>query len=447
MNQLEKIFGAAADALWGSWMLFALIGVGILYTIITGAVQVRRIPDIWRELSSKKRGAKSASSISPLQSLLTALASCVGAGNIVGVSTAVLAGGPGAMFWMWAAAFVGMATKYGEIVLGVSYRGFDSTGMRMGGPMYYIARALKAPWAGGLVAVLLFIQNAGGTLIQTNTIVGVVNSGFSVPPLATGVIVAAIMVYIISGGLKRLAAVADKVVPFMAALYITGGLIVIFANITSVPAMIVSIFKSAFTIKAGIGGAVGIGMREAMRYGVARGLYSNEAGEGSAAVLHSSVEVDHPVRQGLYGVVEVFVDTMIICTITGFVVLSSGVIGPGSTAATLAAQAFSSVLPALRYVVYVSLFLFCSTSLMSQWYFGNVSLNYMFGGGKAAAVYKIIFPITIIIGSMSSVDLVWMIQDCALGLLIIPNLIALAIMAPKVRAMTGEFFSKKSTDT
>jgi len=254
------------------------------------------------------------------------------------------------------------------------------------------------------------------------------------------------MLYIISGGLKRLSAVADKVVPFMALLYVIGGLVVILVNIHNVPSMFVSIFKGAFSLKAATGGAIGIGMKEAMRYGVARGLYSNEAGEGSAAVMHSSAQVDHPSRQGLYGIADVFIDTMIICSVSGFTVLLTGVARPDAEAAILVSEAFGTVLPILRYVVYISLFLFCATSLMSQWYFGNVSLNYLFGGKKAVTVYKWIFPITVIIGSMASHNLVWLIQDCALGLLVLPNLIALVIMAGKVRALTKDFFSHEPVE-
>lgn len=445
MQQVETVLGKLADMLWGNWMMFALVGVGILYTIMTGFIQVRRAPNIFREMFSKNQKSTD-TSISSMQALATAIASCVGSGNIVGVSTAIISGGPGALFWMWVAAFFGMATKYGEIVLGICYRGHDSDGMRMGGPMYYIAKGLKSPWLGSLVALLLFIQNAGGTLIQTNTIVNVVKTGFSIPAIVTGIIVSGMMSYIISGGLKRLADVATKIVPFMAGLYIIGGLIVIISNFSTLPAVFTSIFKNAFTLKAGVGGAVGISMKQAMRYGIARGLYSNEAGEGSAAVLHSTAEVDHPARQGMYGVVEVFVDTIIICTITGLVILSSGVSYLDASPTTLAATAFQSVYPPLQYIVHISLFLFCVTSLMSQWYFGNVSLNYLLGG-KAATVYKIIFPITIIIASLLSHNLVWIIQDCALGFLIIPNLIALVVMSPEVRRLTKDFFDNPNEKT
>lgn len=444
MEQLEAQLRVAADFLWGNWLLFALVGLGVYYTAITGCVQLRRLPYIIKSLlSAKKDGEGRASTeytISSLQSLCTAIASCVGSGNIVGVSTAILAGGPGALFWMWVAAFFGMATKFGEIVLGICYRDRDEKGMYFGAPMYYIAKGLRSPIMGGVVAVLLFLQNTGGTLIQSNTIVSVVRESFNIPPAVTGVVLAVLMFFVISGGLRRLVAVTGKIVPIMAGLYVAGGLIVIGANISALPDMLASIFTSAFTLEAGTGALVGITMREAMRFGVARGLYSNEAGEGSAAVLHSPANVDHPVRQGIYGVVEVFVDTIVICSTTGFVVLITGVNEAHTSAATLSATAFGTVMPLMQYVVSISLILFAATSLMSQWYFGHVSLKYL-KIPKGAEIYRVIFPLAILAGSISSIELVWLIQDCALGLLIIPNMLALVVLSPKVRRLTEEFFS------
>ena len=441
LAHLASGVSSMADFLWGSWLLFLLMGVGIFYTVLTGFVQVRRLPVLLRGIRRQLGGKKKAghAGFSSLQVLYTAIASCVGSGNIVGVSTAILAGGPGALFWMWVAAFFGMATKFGEIVLGISYRGTDAEGNITGGPMYYIAQAFHAPWLGAVAAVLLFTQNAGATLIQSNTIATVIQHTFGIPVWLAGILVACLLVFVISGGFKRLVSTAENLVPLMAGLYIAGGLVVILAHIGQVPAMFAEIFRAAFSLKAGVGAAAGITMREAMRYGVARGLYSNEAGEGSAAVLHAAVQVDHPVRQGLYGVVEVFVDTMVICSTPGFAVLITGVWQTSTDAANLAAAAFGSVLPGMEYIVSVSLILFAVTSLMSQWYFGHVSLTYLckpFG----AVVYRMLFPVLILVGSNTSVDLVWSIQDCALGLLILPNIASMLLMAPKVRALAREFF-------
>ena len=439
MNVVESLFAKLADWLWGDWLLFALVGLGLYYTIMTGFIQFRCLFLIRKGVfGGGRKKATDKKKCSSYQALCTAIASCVGSGNIVGVSTAVLAGGPGALFWMWAAALFGMATKFGEIVLGVRYHGHDEKGNIAGGPMYYIAYGLNWKWAGALVAVLLFIQNCGATLIQSNTISQVAGEAFRAPALITGIVLAVVMGLIISGGFKRLVQVAQNVVPFMAGLYLLGGLLVLAVNAGQIPGMFGSIFRNAFTLKAGGGALAGITMREAMRYGVARGLYSNEAGEGTAAVLHSSAQVDHPVRQGFYGIVEVFVDTLLICSTTGFTVLITGVWEQHDNAATLAAEAFGTVFPGMEYIIYISLLLFAGTSIMSQWYFGHISLTYL-KKPNWAEVYRVLFPILIILGSLSTIDMVWSVQDVALGLLIIPNILALIFKGPEVRKMTKEF--------
>ena len=442
MSTIEYLFQTAADFLWKDWMLVLLLGLGIYYTFLTGFVQIRLFPFILKsfvkEIKGKKNKQTEDGKCSSYQALCTAVASCVGSGNIVGVSTAILSGGAGALFWMWVAALLGMATKFAEITLGIRYHGHDKNSDIVGGPMYYVAHGFKMKWLGVLVAILLFIQNAGATLIQSNTISGVVEEAFSLPPLVTGIILAVLMTCVISGGFKRLVHTAEKIVPIMAVFYIIGGLIVILMNISALPDVVVSIFQGAFTVKAGVGAAAGLTMKQALRYGVARGLYSNEAGEGSAAVLHASAQVDHPVRQGLFGIMEVFIDTILLCSTTGFTILITRVNQTHTTASTLAAAAFGSVFSGLRFVIYISLILFASTSIMSQWYFGHVSLTYL-NKPKGTVIYRLIFPFLIILGSLSTIGMVWSIQDCALGLLIIPNALALIILGPEVRKLTKEF--------
>ena len=261
--------------------------------------------------------------------------------------------------------------------------------------MYYIEHGMHWKWAGVFVAVLLFIQNSGATLIQSNTISNVVNEAFRLPFLLTELLFAVVMSLVIRGGFKRLIHVAQNIVPVMAGIYVIGGLVVLLLHVGQIPAMLVSVVKEAFSLKAGTGALAGITIREAMRFGVARGLYSNEAGEGSVAVLHASAEVDHPV------------------------------------------------FPGMQYVIYISLILFASTSLMSQWYFGHVSLTYLKKPGLAAA-YRYLFPVLIILGSLGSIDMVWYIQDCALGLLILPNIAALIGLAPQVRKLVKEFMDPKN---
>lgn len=444
MDQLLKILTTVDNWLWGNWLLFVLIGVGILYTVITGFVQVRHFPYIIRKsliepLMGSQKNSQESGSISSFQALCTAVASCVGSGNIVGVSTAVLTGGLGAIFWMWVAAFVGMATKYGEIILGLMYREKDENGAYVGGPMYYIKKGLHAPWLAVLCAIFMITQIIGGNFIQSNTISGVMHDNFQVPHLVTGIVLVILIFTITLGGLKRLAHVTQKLVPIMATIYVIGGLLIILANITNIPGVLVSIIRGAFGLDAVAGGAIG-SMIIAMQRGVARGLYSNEAGEGSAPVIHSAANVNHPAEQGMTGVIEVFLDTFVICTITGLVLGVTGILDSGAPANVIVTYAFASVWPPLKYLVAISLLLFSSTTLMSQWYFGFVGLNYLFGR-KVAEKFKYVFPLFCVIGAVAALDLVWTIQDIALGLLTIPNLIAIVILCPKVHKASKEFWS------
>lgn len=443
MKQAENMLGAFSDWLWGDWLLFVLLGVGLLYTILSGAVQIRKFPYIIRKtllepVFRKQKDSQEAGTITSFQSLCTAVASCVGSGNIVGVSTAVIAGGMGAIFWMWAAALLGMATKYGEIILGMIYRQKNEEGQYIGGPMYYIEHGLHLRWLAVLCAGFMVIQIICGNFIQANTISGVLEENFGVPHLITGIALALLIFIVTLGGFKRLAHVTQKMVPFMACLYVFSGLLIILLNITKVPQVLADIFCEAFGLRAMAGGAMG-SMIVAMQKGIARGLYSNEAGEGSAPVIHSSASVNHPVEQGLAGVTEVFLDTFVICTISGLVIGVTGVLGSGSVGSTLVIRAFAAVWAPLRYVVILSLFLFCTTSLMSQWYFGFVGLNYLFNA-SIAEKFKYVFPCFCVIGAILTIDLVWTLQDIALGMLTIPNLIAIVILSPQVRRATKDFF-------
>lgn len=445
MVRLQEILSAFDNWLWGNWLLYVLMGVGLLYTVITGGIQIRKFKYIikkalWEPICSRNSEARGEGSISSFQALCTAVASCVGSGNIVGVSTAVLAGGMGAIFWMWVAAFLGMATKYGEIVLGMLYREKDENGIYVGGPMYYIKKGLHAPWLAVICAVFMVIQIIGGNFIQSNTISGVMNENFGISYLATGIILVLLIFLITLGGLKRLAYVAQKLVPTMAIIYVVGGVWIILANITRVPSVFADIFAGAFGLRAVTGGAIG-SMMIAMQRGVTRGLYSNEAGEGSAPVIHSAARVSHPAEQGITGVVEVFLDTFVICTITGLVLGVTGVISSGVPGSILVIKAFGSVWEPLHYVVSLCLLLFSFTTLMSQWYFGYVGLNYIFGS-RVAGKFKYVFPIFCVVGALAEIEMVWVIQDIALGLLTIPNLVAMIILAPKVREATRDYFSK-----
>ena len=447
MDKVLETLTAFDSWLWGNWLLFVLLGVGILYTVISGCVQVRHFgyiirKTLWNPVRYGDRDAESEGSVSSFQALNMALASCVGSGNIVGVATAVLAGGMGAIFWMWVAAFVGLATKYGEIILGMLYRVKDDKGTWVGGPMYYIRDGLHAPLLALLCALFMVVQIIGGNFIQSNTISGVMEDTFQIAPVVTGVVLTVLIFTVSAGGLKRFAHVARKVVPIMAGMYVISGLFIILINFRALPGVFADIFAGAFGLRAVGGGMLG-SMLIAMQKGVARGLYSNETGEGSAPVLHSAAEVDHPVEQGLTGVTEVFLDTFVICTITGLVMGVTGVLDSGLPGEVLPLYAFASVWEPLRYVLTLSLLLFSSTSLMSQWYFGFVGLNYIFGR-NVAEKFKYVFPCFCVLGAVLTSDVVWTIQDIALGLLTIPNLIAMLRLWPQVRAATKDYFSRPS---
>lgn len=429
--------------LWGNWLLFALLGTGAWYTFISGGVQIRHFgyilkKTLWEPVRARQKKEGAQGNISSFQALCTAVASCVGSGNIVGVSTAVLAGGLGAIFWMWIAAFLGMATKYGEIILGMLYRKKDESGTYVGGPMYYIEKGLHAPWLAYLCAGFMVVQIIGGNLIQSNTVSGVMQEHFQVPLWVTGVALAALVFTVTLGGLKRLAHVSQRLVPAMAVLYVTGGLVILLVNAARIPAVIREIFAGALGLRAAAGGGLGT-MVIAMEKGIARGLYSNEAGEGSAPVIHSAAQVEHPAEQGLTGVTEVFLDTFVLCTITGLVIGVTGVVDTGVSGSVLVAGAFASVWEPLRYVVSFSLVLFCVTTLMSQWYFGFVGLDYLWGK-KVAEGFRYVFPAFCLVGALLEMDVVWTIQDIALGLLTIPNLCAMAVLWPQVKQATKEYF-------
>ncbi|WP_195937784.1 alanine/glycine:cation symporter family protein [Romboutsia sp. 1001713B170131_170501_G6] len=447
MENLELFLRQLASILWGNWLLFTLLAVGLLYSFATGFVQFKKFPYIINQTiinpmkqNFKEDKSSSEGSITSFQAMCTALASCVGSGNIIGVSTALASGGIGAIFWMWVAAFLGMATKFGEIILGILYREKNNRGEYIGGPMYYISKGLNLPILGSITAILMTVQIIGGNLIQSNTISSVMENTFSVSPLITGILLVTIVFTIVYGGLKRLATVTQKIVPIMAIFYILFGLFLILVNIDKVPGVLEDIIKSAFTFEAGVGGMAGHTIKEAMRFGVARGLYSNEAGEGSAPVIHSAANVKHPVEQAIFGVTEVFIDTIVICTITGLILGCTGVLNSGEHPSILVINAFKTIHPLMGYIVSLSLILFSLTSLMSQWYFGYVGLNYVLGE-TVAVNFKYVFPIFSIIGALVSMDIVWLIQDCALGLLIIPNLLALIVLVPKVKKATNEYFA------
>lgn len=444
IDKIEFVATLLNKWLWGRWLVFVLLGLGILYTCTNRFVQFRYFKFIIKKTlvdSFINRNVdKGSGSISTFKAMMVTLAGNVGGGNVVGVATAIAAGGMGAVFWMWVAACFGMALKYGEIILSQLYRGKDSEGNLLSGPMYYIRDGLKAPWLGVVIAVLMCVKMMGANLVQSNTISGILYSNYKVPTWITGVILIGFLLAIILGGLKRIANLATSLVPSMSIFYIVVGVLVIILNIKQVPMIILQIFTEAFSFKAAVGGTGGFMIARAMQFGIARGMYSNEAGEGTAPFAHGSAIVDHPCEEGIAGVTEVFVDTIVICSITALVVGVTGTFKSGHSATVMAIEAFGTVWHPLKHIATFALLIFCFTTLMGQWFNAAKSFTYAFGP-KVTDRVKYVFPFLCIVGAVTKIELVWTIQDLAMGLVIIPNLIALIILHKQVAAQTKDYFS------
>ncbi len=444
MESLEQTLNFVNSWLWGKWLVYVLLSLGILYTFANGFIQVRHFPFIIRRTlidSFKSRHEdKGNGSISTFKAMMVTLAGNVGGGNVVGVATAIIAGGMGAVFWMWTAAFFGMALKYGEIVLSQMYRGKDKEGNLLSGPMYYIRDGLHTPWLGIVIAVLMCTKMMGANLVQSNTISGVLYSNYGIPTYMTGIVLIVLLMAITLGGLKRLANLAMNLVPAMSIFYIAIGLLVILLNIQQVPHVFAEIFTQAWSFESVAGGTGGYVIAQAMQYGIARGMYSNEAGEGTAPFAHGCSIVPHPVDEGITGVTEVFVDTIIICTITALVIGTTGMYTTDKSATVMALESFGTIWSPLKHAGTLALLIFCFTTLMGQWWNASKSFTYAFGG-KVTNVVKYIFPLLCIVGAVTKINVVWSIQDIAMGLVIIPNMIALLVLFPQVRQKTKEYFS------
>jgi alanine or glycine:cation symporter, AGCS family len=430
---------------WGPPMLILLMGTGILLLFVTGGVQFRHLGTALGEVLGKLRNrTASAGNVTPFQAVATALASTVGVGNIAGVATAITLGGPGAIFWLWVSGLLGMGTKYAEIVISMHYRERDADGIMRGGAMYTLKKR-GLGWLGGIFALLTAVAAFGiGNMVQANSVAESLKATFGISPQIVGGVLVIVAGIVIIGGIKRIAAFAEILVPFMAILYLAGGLVLLVIHAGRIPEAFGMIFRGAFTGTAATGGFAGATIMLAMRYGVARGLFSNEAGLGSAPMVHATAETDHPVRQGLYGIFEVFVDTILICTTTGLVVLVSGAWQGGATGAALSTQAFSTGLPGTwgGIIVTTGLVLFAFSTLIGWSYYGETGAVYLLGS-KAAMPYRFLWLVFIYLGSVGSLHLIWDIADTLNGLMAIPNLIALLISLPLLRQLHKEFFDRK----
>ena len=413
--KIEEINAAVNNVVWGIPMLVLLLAVGVYLTVGTGFFQITKfgyamkntILAVFRDKSVVRSSDHKA--ISQFQALATALAATVGTGNIVGVATAIAAGGPGAIFWMWVSAFFGMMTKYAEIVLGIYFRHKNEEGEWVGGPMYYIEKGLHQKWLSILFCVFCLFASFGiGSIAQVNGISTAMQSSFHVPEFVTGIIVCALTAVIIIGGMKRIVTVTEKFVPVMALLYIVSALAVIVANYRNILPALSEIFTGAFQLRSVSGGVMGYAIARAMRYGFARGVFSNEAGLGSSVLVHSSADVKEPVLQGLWGIFEVFFDTIVICTLTALAVLTTGAhTVSGLEGVNITMYAFENVFGRFgSYIVSVGLVLFAFSTLLGWSVYGCRVAEYL-GGKRFKTVYKFIFLGVVFIGSVYSVQFGW----------------------------------------
>ena len=454
---IQNINSKVNSVVWGPPMLILMLLTGLYLTCGTGFFQIRRfhhtikntIAAIFKDREVTK--TKDEKAISQFQALATALAATVGTGNIVGVATAIASGGAGAVFWMWISALLGMMTSFSENVLGIYFRRKNEKGEWAGGPMYYIEKGLGQKWLAVVFSVFCLFASFGiGSVAQVNGISTALKGSFNIPGFVTGTVVCVLIAVIILGGLKRIVTVTEKFVPFMAAFYIIGALIIITVNFRRVGDAFGEIFSGAFSMRSVGGGVMGYGISRAMRFGVARGVFSNEAGLGSSVMVHSSSDVREPVQQGMWGIFQVFFDTVVVCSMTAAVVLTSGKIDlstgcalAGTDDATLVAYAFGKQFGFLgEAFVATAVLLFAFTTVIGWSQYGSRAVEYLFGV-YAASVYRRFFVAVTVLGALMTSSLAWDISDTFNGLMMIPNLIGVVSLCPLVRKITKNYITRR----
>jgi alanine or glycine:cation symporter, AGCS family len=432
---------------WGPPLIIALMGTGIFLTLWTGGIQFRRFGAAMGEVLGKLRSkGTGAGTVTPFQAVATALASTVGVGNIAGVATAIHLGGPGALFWLLVSGLLGMCTKFCEIVAAIHYREQDHRGVMRGGAMYILRKGLGLPWLGTLFALFTSLAAFGiGNMVQANSVSAALKTSFGIDTRVSAVILMALVAGVVLGGIRRVAEVAEYLVPFMCIAYVGGGLFVLVRFAGEVPGAIGLVFESAFNGHAAVGGFAGATVTQALRFGIARGLFSNEAGLGSAPIVHAAATTDHPVRQALYGIFEVFVDTVIVCLMTGMIILVTGVWDQGLTGAELSAKGFEVGLPGAwgHAVVTIGLLTFAFSTLIGWSFYGETAAVYLLGD-RVILPYRLLWVGMVWFGATGSLRLVWDVADTMNGLMAIPNLIAVLGSAALIRKLVREFFERKS---
>lgn len=436
------------DVLTGSVLIIALVGIGLLFTFKLGFIQIRGFKDGWNRTFGglfSKKGDAGKDGMSSFQALATAIAAQVGTGNIAGAATAIAVGGPGAIFWMWISAFLGMSTIFAEAVMAQKFKQVSDDGTVTGGPVYYIRGAFKGTFGKVLAAIfavlIIFALGFMGNAVQSNSIAASWNTAFGIPKIAMGIFVAVVSLFVFTGGMKRIAKVTELIVPIMAAFYIVGSLIVIFANVTAIPAAFHDIIVGAFKPAAVAGGAMGATLKLAVQKGVARGLFSNEAGMGSTPHAHAVAKVKHPVEQGFVAMIGVFIDTFVILNLTALVIITTGSRTTGLTGAELSQYAFSTLYGKFGEIFIAICMLFFAFSTIIGWYFfGEANIRYLFGA-KAVKIYSIIVCICVALGSLQEVELVWNMADCFNSMMVIPNAIALVALSGLVKKTHDDYYN------
>ena len=446
MEFLQNLVNSVNGLVWGPPMLVLILGTGFFLMVMLKFMPLARIGTgfalIWR---GRAKGDDETGEISPFQALMTCLAATVGTGNIAGVATAIFLGGPGALFWMWCTALVGMATKYCEGVLAVHYREKDDRGEHVGGPMYAIKNGLHKRWLwlGGAFAIFGGLAGFGiGNMVQVNSMALALESTFSVPLWVTGLVTMLFVGLVILGGIKRIGAVAAALVPFMCVAYVISGIVVLVVHAAELPAAFELIFTHAFSPIAATGGFAGAAVMAAIRFGVARGIFSNEAGLGTAGIAQAAGTTNSSVRSGLIGMMGTFIDTIIICSITGLAIICSGVWTGGESGAALSAAAFESAMPGVgAALLTIALVVFAFTTILGWSYFGEKCWEFLVGT-KAIWPFRIIWVLAVPFGAIAQLDFAWLLADTLNGLMAIPNLVALLLLSPVVVKLTKEYFAR-----
>ena len=459
MTKIVDIITSINDAInslvWGPPMLILIITIGVYYTIRTNFFQLFKIKDIYKNTlkaifkNKNVTKSKDKNAISQFQAISTALAATIGTGSIAGVATAITMGGAGAVFWMWVSAFFGMMTVYAENVLGIFFRKKNSKKEWKGGAMYYIEYGLQSKWLAVIFAIFCVCASFGiGNMVQANSVTDSLHQTFLLSPKLTGIIISVVSGLVIIGGIKRIGKVSEYLIPIISIIYLLGTLIVIFANIKSIPFVLKNIFQEALGFGAVAGGITGTVVKNAISMGVKRGVFSNEAGLGSSVMVHAAADVKEPVVQGMWGIVEVFIDTMVVCTLTAFVILTSGVtnesVGGSLDGAPLVIAAFKNVLGDFAScLITFFIVIFAFATIIGWAYIGEKAVEYIFGS-KSIFIYKIIFIGFIYIGSNMELKLAWNISDTLNGLMAIPNLIALLLLSSTVIKITNNYQMRKN---